>query len=288
MNETAVQTIRTRWDADGYIVVPGMITEGEAASLLTIAEDVLAQWRGGLVPDQKYIQKLPTPSSYVMRFFHHPIYFSSHPEWMTAILECAADERLLGIARQVLDSEPIFRTTSLFMNPLGITRDGDWHRDSQYLTRTDEAEKAMIFGRQAAERFSVQIALVPTEDSQFVPGSHLRWDSDAEYHIRKADGCRNCESNDMPNAVRVALAPGDGVAFNPWTLHRGRYHADRLRRTLMITYTSREGALTPDAFNMQPWFLQPGFLDPLSESARRFYENYIDYYAHLWADQSSA
>ena len=61
----------------------------------------------------------------------------------------------------------------------------------------------------------LQIALVPSDDSEFVPGSHLRWDTDAEYRIRKADNCRNWESDETPGALRVALQPGDAVAFNP-------------------------------------------------------------------------
>ena len=37
----------------------------------------------------------------------------------------------------------------------------------------------------------------------------------------------------------IAGQPGDGVAFNPFGLHRGRYHADKKRRTLMLSYRAR-------------------------------------------------
>lgn len=79
----------------------------------------------------------------------------------------------------------------------------------------------------------MQIALAPSADIEVVPGSHLRWDTPEEYAIRKAAGGANNRSNAMPGAVRVALDPGDAVLFNPMAIHRGRYHANRLRRTLM-------------------------------------------------------
>ena len=40
----------------------------------------------------------------------------------------------------------------------------------------------------------------------------------------------------MPGAFRPLLHPGDGILFNSISIHRGRYHADKLRRTLMIDF----------------------------------------------------
>ena len=37
--------------------------------------------------------------------------------------------------------------------------------------------------------------------------------------------------------MAVALDAGDAVCFNAWGYHRGRYHTDIPRRTLMYTYT---------------------------------------------------
>gem|GEM_PF-3412920 len=44
---------------------------------------------------------------------------------------------------------------------------------------------------------------------------------------------------------------GDAVVFNPMALHRGRYPTDKLRRTLMLTYTS-ESFPRSDFFSDQP------------------------------------
>lgn len=52
-------------------------------------------------------------------------------------------------------------------------------------------------------------------------------------------------------------------------IHRGRYHADRLRRTLMLTYTKSSEPYA-DYFSNQPWFLTPGYLDTLSPKRAHF------------------
>jgi ectoine hydroxylase-related dioxygenase (phytanoyl-CoA dioxygenase family) len=105
----------------------------------------------------------------------------------------------------------------------------------------------------------LQIALVPSSDIEIVPGTHLRWDNEEEYAIRCADGRVHNRSNSMPNALRVEMEAGDAVAFNPMALHRGRYHADKLRRTFMLTYTSASHPRS-DFFSYQPWFLEENYL----------------------------
>ena len=94
----------------------------------------------------------------------------------------------------------------------------------------------------------------------------------------------------MPRAVHqllAALAPGDAVAFNPFGLHRGRYHADRPRRTLMLTYTAASHPRF-DHFSDQPWFDAPGSLDGLSDSARAFFERFAAQYRDEWRAKERA
>lgn len=61
----------------------------------------------------------------------------------------------------------------------------------------------------------MQIALIPSEDVQLVPGSHARWDTPAEYDVRCADG-RKRSTHEMPGSLRASLGPGDAVMFNSW------------------------------------------------------------------------
>ncbi len=127
----------------------------------------------------------------------------------------------------------------------------------------------------------MQIALAPTEDIEYVPGSHLRWDTTEEYRIRRADDQANNTSNEMPGFLRLSQEPGDAVLFNPHGLHRGRYHADKIRRTYMLTYQP-ESSYHADYFSQQPWFLEDGYLDGLRPESGAFYQGFIDKYLSYW------
>lgn len=92
----------------------------------------------------------------------------------------------------------------------------------------------------------------------------------------------------MPGAVRVELQPGDAALFTQLCIHRGRYHTDKLRRTLMVSvkkkvtaeYSLRQRGLDP--YSDQPWFLLPDYLRGVSPESRVFFQNFIDYYAPHW------
>ena len=135
----------------------------------------------------------------------------------------------------------------------------------------------------------LQIALVPSDDVELVRGSHIIWDTPEQWHVRLADDkahCRPPGSDRMPHAERVALRPGDGLAFNPFGLHRGRYHADKLRRTLLLSYRARALPLF-DRFSDQPWCAEEGYLEGLSGGAARFWNEFVEQYGSQWADPAA-
>ena len=269
-----------RWQRDGYLVVPGLLSAARAARLATIVEPVLAQWRDC---NPETGEPGGGPDATVMRHLNHPEYFSQERRAdLVDLLQTVADPAVLDVCGAILGAEPLFRCTSLFMNPQDGTKDGNWHRDSQFHHPDEEQEKqAIAAGGDLGRSVQLQVALVPSDDVEVVPGSHRRWDTEAEYAIRRADGQKNNRSNAMPGALRVALGAGDAVAFNPLALHRGRYHADKPRRTLMLTYTS---AAHPrfDYFSNQPWFDADGYLEGLDEHTCAFFERFVDRYGNDW------
>ena len=288
MDATRAGELARQWSAEGCVVVPGIYDPARVERLRGICESILQQWRvrnpetgqpgGGAGGGD---------DATVMRHLNHPGYFDGNAEALGVVLNAVADDAVLDVARAILQEEPLFRCTSLFFNPLHTSKDGDWHRDSQFMTKTDEAEKAMLARDAEASSTSIQmqIALVPSDDIEVVPGSHRRWDTDAEYYIRKADGGERKRSNEMPGAVRIALQPGDAVLFNPSGLHRGRYHANRLRRTFMLTFTKTSQPFD-DYFSRQPWFLTVGYLEVpgLKPAARAFFERFVATYADHWRE----
>ncbi|MBT5873393.1 MAG: hypothetical protein HOH43_08230 [Candidatus Latescibacteria bacterium] len=82
----------------------------------------------------------------------------------------------------------------------------------------------------------------------------------------------------------MSQEPGDAALFNPLGMHRGRYHADKTRRTYMLTYMP-ESLYTADYFSHQPWFQEPGYLEGLRPSTQRFYQRFIDKYKSYWESE---
>ena len=274
MKSTTRSTLREHWITDGYILVRNLLTRAEIGQLREICEDILQQCYRAETP-------YPGDSDIVMRHLNRPAYHTRDRERLRVLLETAADKRILKIAHDILGEEPEHRCFSLFMNPRERNEDGNWHRDSQFRENYDEdVEKDYILSTPHESGIQLQIALVPSDDAEVVPGSHLRWDTDEEYAIRLKDN----QSNNMPGAIRADLQPGDAVAFNAKGLHRGRYHSDKLRRTLMLTYVQSSRPMTPDMFNHQPWFLEPGYMDGISPEAVKFYDGFVEKHRESWEE----
>ena len=275
----AEQQLADRWARDGFVIVRQLLLPEVTRQLGEIAEVTLAQWRQC---NPETGEPGGNDEATTMRHLNHPGYYRQNPLALSQMLSACADQRILRAASTLLGSTPLFRCTSLFFNPLANSRDGGWHRDSQFHCPDEADEKQMILaGGDVGRSIQLQIALVPSDDVEVVAGSHLRWDTDAEYAIRRADGGSNNTSGDMPDATRVPLEPGDAVAFNPLGLHRGRYHTDRPRRTLMLTYTCSQHPRF-DYFSNQPWFDEPDYLDGLQPPAQRFFEEFVDEYGPEW------
>lgn len=269
------------WRTLGYAIVPGLISPTRAAELRAICDGILAQWRAR---DPQTGAPGDKPDATVMRHLNHPDYFRQHPQWFAPLMDAVADAGVRDVAHVVFGEEPMFRCTSLFFNPSGIELDGNWHRDSQFGAPDDDAERGVIAKAGAdGAGMQLQIALLPSDDIEVVPGSHLRWDTPDEYAIRKADGGTHNRANHMPQAVRVRQAPGDAVLFNAMAIHRGRYYASVPRRTLMLTYT-RASQPHFDYFSNQPWFLDAGYLSALSLQTRTFFETFVAQYRDNWKD----
>jgi hypothetical protein len=279
--------LRQQYLNEGFIFVRGLLAIDRVARLRLHSEHVLSQWRLGNAENGK--QGIDSPDATVLRHLNHPGYFKDRRDWLVEILEIAADPKVLEVVSEVFDDEPLFRCTSLFFNPLEHGKDGNWHRDCQFTSDSEEQERERFDaeidrirkdGRVAG--MQMQIALVPSEDSEYVPGSHLNWDTDDQYFIRQGEGQKHNGSNLMPGAVRMHQQPGDAAAFHAFGLHRGRYHADKFRRTLMLTYTSMSAEHREDYFTYQPWCLEPGYLDGVSSGTKKFFERFIDAYEPYW------
>ena len=248
------------WERDGYVVLRGAYSADTVAELLAAAEHCWALYETDphALPAPRAAGK-STANDTCMRHLNHPGYLTPGSRGFRALMEAVADPAVLKQLARMFGNQPLFRSTSLFVNPREKSSEGSWHRDSQFLIPNEDEERQALHdmkvnGLLNARGCQMQVALVPSDDVELVKGSHLRWDLPAEYAVRRADGGRN-STGVMPGSTRIALQPGDAVCFNSWGYHRGRYHTDKSRRTLMFTYTG-EHFSTFDYFSDQPWILE--------------------------------
>lgn len=272
-------TPKEQWDREGYVFVKQIYEPERVARLLAICNQTLEQWR---ICNPENGKPGGDENTNCMRHLNHPGYFRDNPVHRPVLLDAIADPSVIGLTRELFGEEPLFRCTSFFFNPSASSQDGNWHRDSQFGTPDDAAEKAVLQDRGVnGSSVQMQIALEASDDVEVVPGSHLRWDTPEEYAIRKADEQRNSRSNEMPGAIRPLLEPGDAILFNPAGLHRGRYHAGRVRRTFMLTFTKTSSPYY-DYFSHQPWCLESGYLEGVKQETRAFFDAFIDIYTEAW------
>ncbi|TGK18455.1 phytanoyl-CoA dioxygenase family protein [Leptospira stimsonii] len=148
------------------------------------------------------------------------------------LFEFISDLRLVSIAETLTKSKVFFLNTQLFFNPQSTLKKPYWHRDVQYLGVEEEKQKNII------KKDAVLHFRIPLRDDpglEFIPGSHLRWDTESERNTRlELNGRRNFE--ELPNSIRVPHKPGDLLVFSAHLIHKGVYGLDR--SSFDILYTS--------------------------------------------------
>lgn len=270
--------LNAAWNEHGFVVLRGAVSRSRAGRLRDICDSARSRWWereahiGRSVADE-------TCAS--MRHVNHPAYLAGDRDAHLELVEAIADLR--DPARAVLCHEPAYFCTTYWFNPTTRSRPGGWHRDTQFAAADDDAEMRAISAPCRVE-LHLQLALLPSDDIEIVPGSHRRWDTPAEYAIRKGSAPGGWESDAMPGAVRIALDGGDALLFNPLTIHRGRYLVDRPRRTLMVSFSKLGAPRCHDYFTHQPWLRELAALDGLRPETRRFYENFLDAHSSMWRD----
>jgi hypothetical protein len=244
--------LEEQWRRDGFVVVRNLLPPDRATHLASLCDGIAAQWRT-CSPETGAPGAANAADATCMRHLNHPEYFRGDDRGdetgddrgdeigdRVAMLETVADPRVLALCATILGDRPSFRSTSLFMNPERTSTNGEWHRDAPLrdvpsaptpTVQEEEMIQANVGGGgESGGCVQLQIALVPSDDVELIPGSHLRWDSNEEWRVRLGDRKAHACSDGMPGACRIALQPGDAVAFNPFGIHRGASSSSRSLR----------------------------------------------------------
>lgn len=254
------------WRTRGYVVLPRFLGWRDRERLRAACDRAESAWRASLPPQQR-----DGPLSNMA--------YLTDPRWYgdgrvpAEILAFIADRSVLDLIEAITGGAPLFHNTQYFMEQRGADWDGEWHRDSQFLAPDVESEKRNIA---TGTGVHFRVALADDPWLRIVPGSHRRWDTAAEWSIR-----RNRAGGDPSDAVSVPLKAGDAMLFHAWSIHQGLYRRAPVRRTLDVIYMTRgtgEAALTPQACMPSPVRLAS-----LPREARAFYQRFARTYRRAWS-----
>ena len=204
----------TAYQSKGFARIRGLFEESELAQLHEVLLRFHSRWQEANI---QFYEARAVNSAYLT----DPDHLS--PEDRRVLFRLLGDRRIERILSAIFAGPVAFMNTQLFFNPANPEQLNYWHRDIQYSGAPEAVQ------REELARINVlhlRLALMPERGIELVPGSHKRWDTDAEYSVRMEQGQRKV-SDDLPNTECVPMARGDLLVFSANMLHRGLYGGDR-------------------------------------------------------------
>lgn len=210
------------FDLQGYVVVKKLFSQPDIEKLAKIVDRIFDQWlsenRANFI-EHKLVN---------MHSLTSPRYFVGHAAERLSFFQTIASHRLTQLIDSMFGNEIYFHNTQLFFNPFENNRHPYWHRDMQYSPIDDS-----ILKNEQRNMLSlhVRIPLIQEKGIELIPGTHQRWDTAQERDVRlELNGHKNSE--DLPGAVLIELAPGDVLIFSAQMIHRGNYRLNESRKAL--------------------------------------------------------
>ena len=238
-----------RLRADGVAVIGGLLAPSRAERLRAVADGLR----------ERYLRRDPVTGRrgflvgpWSIAHLEHPGFYEGAPDWwFPELMGTVADPSILALWRIATGDEPHFAVAALFIDPVmplsadlslhsaaGPGGAGRWHRDTA-ASRSDEDERAeLLRGGLDEAGHILEIALVPSDAFEYVPGSHARWDTPVELQARKHGMAIEERTQPLPGARRIELGTGDAVLVDTRGIHRGWYTPGVARRTLTLWYLS--------------------------------------------------
>jgi ribosomal protein S27AE len=267
------EEIRRKWDTVGAVILRGLLSKEEVARLRRICDPTIGLFyaeHGGRLNLGKGIS---------IQYLTEPRYYNGRRSDLLQLLEFVADRRVLHVMGALGDGKVFFHNSQYFVEQATENWDGIWHRDSQFEAPDPAEERARI---QRSTGVHFKFALERDEWFEYVPGSHRRWDTNAELAIRRSPDPRRRNAPGMPRAERAILAPGDAMVSHSFMIHRARYRTQPIRRTLDIVYHLGQTCeyIRPPA----TCFDDSTLLSELSPPARSFFAAFVAAHVGRWGN----
>ena len=200
-----MNTLKSRYDRDGFVVVPGFLPPGDLGELTGHLDRYIREVVPGL-PDRD--------AFYVDRSRPETLKQLQHMEGDAFFCDYMKHTLWLELARALLGEEPEPKSVEWFNKPPGTGSPTPPHQDNYY------------FCLRPPSVLTIWLALDPVDEEngclRYVAGSHRRG---IRAHARSnilgfSQGISDYGDEDRAREVVVRLRPGDAVAHHGDAIHR--------------------------------------------------------------------
>jgi len=273
-------SIKSTYNEQGYVVVPGLILPQDFRVLEDACDRVISKTRTGLWPHRRTVGKQfppfdnDNPDSWGVQHVMHPdLNEPAFARWYTS-------EGLRNVSKELLacedDSQLQMELFNLLINPLEHDFALRWHRDDVRENATAEEEIRAL----ASWSHGVQWNTALYKDSclYIVPHSHKVPRTEAQRALSKTLEPPQ-DPMDMPGAIQVTLQPGETVFYNSNILHCATYDSQQRRATLHGCMGDIRGGSTRARNVLQHgllWMKEDRFRDTLDEKGKRMLDSLIE------------
>jgi ectoine hydroxylase-related dioxygenase (phytanoyl-CoA dioxygenase family) len=206
--------LQKNYRQSGYAVLRNFYSPLQLQPLHRVLRDFHLQW---LADNSEAYQKHAINSAYITQ--SKVLGAAQRGQLFAFIGSNQLSEPLL----QLLPEGAAFMNTQLFFDPFNAEQKNYWHRDIQFNPISIKQQQQQL---RSSNVMHFRIALKPERGLELVPGTHLRWDTPAEYAVRSgAEG--HHPSDDLAQGRAIALDAGDLLIFSANMIHRGLYGMDR-------------------------------------------------------------
>ncbi len=208
------------YEENGYLLVPNLLTADEAATLRAEVHDVIERLSALRSMESTWGSAKDIAGGVATQLLHcHDVQFQS-----AAVTRLLANERLAGVARDIIGPNVQLHHTKAFIKPPEKGSPFPMHQDAPFFPHDNHSMIAAIihFDDASLEKGCVRV----------VPGSHK---NGVLPHI--PDGAWHLDPAEYPvaDALPVPAKAGDALFFSYLTIHgSGVNTSDEARTTILV------------------------------------------------------
>jgi phytanoyl-CoA hydroxylase len=242
------------YEANGYLIVPGVLEPSEVETLRSALAEVLAEAEGLQASNEKFALSLPEPGTgrrYVKRVFNP---FIRHE----AFKSLTSHDKILDIIEELIGPDITLQQTKLNLKPPAQDASFEWHQDYPFFPHTN------------FDVVAVMIFLDGTDESngclRVIPGSHKLGPLDHDFSADgQAYGTEVSDKSvfaDQSAWVSLVVPAGSVALHHCCMLHSsGANHSDRSRSTFVFEYRASDARQVAGATDPAGWGTQVRGID---------------------------